>query len=93
MEPTQETESVIRAVTVALLLNDPSTAFEFLQRAAAVREDSKGVQRVTQAPPLTSPINFHAAMRAVHASRRRAMEASVLKDFAETLLRSVESTS
>jgi hypothetical protein len=85
-------ESVIRGVTVALLLNGPRTAFVFLQEAAGVREHANGAQRITQAPPLTSPIDFHGAMRALHTTRRRAMEASVMKEFAEVLMRSAEST-
>jgi len=91
LDPKQEMESIIRGVTVALLLNLPMTAFKFLKEAAGVREHDNVVQRITQAPP--SPVDFHAAMRALLATRRRAMEASVLKEFAETLMRSVESTS
>ena len=91
LDPKQEMESVIRGVTVALLLTGPKTAVKFLKEAAGVREHAIGVQRITQAPPLTSPLDFHAAMRALHTNRRRAMEASVLKEFAETLMSSAES--
>jgi DNA-binding MarR family transcriptional regulator len=92
LEPKQDMESVIRGVTVTILLNGPRTAFKFLNEAAGVREHANGVQRITHASPSTSPLDFHAAMRALHADRRRAMEASVLKEIAETLMSSPEST-
>ncbi len=92
LEPKQEMESVIRAVTVALLLTDAKTAVRFLKQAAGEREHAKGVQRISHPPPSASPLDFHAAMRSLYGNRRRAMEASVLKEFAEALMSSAEST-
>lgn len=92
LEPKQDVESILRGVTVALLFSAPEMAFRFLMQAAEVREQSYGVPELAHAPPPKSPIDFHAAMRAVHADRRRAMEANLFKEFAETLIRSSEST-
>lgn len=90
LESKQEMESVIRGVTVALLLDDTKAAIEFLQGAAVARAQMNGIARIERAPPLISAIDFHRAMRALHGSRRRAMETSVLEEFAETLRSSAE---
>jgi DNA-binding PadR family transcriptional regulator len=90
LDPNREIESILRSVTVALLMNDARTAFNFLRDSASERERHRGPKELGPASLERNPIDFHAEMRAVYASRRRAMEAAVLTEFARNLLKPAE---
>lgn len=93
LDAKREIESILRGTTVALLMGDPQAAFEFLHRAAVARELSLIAQEVNTGSPVKAPIEFHTAMRAVYNSKRRTIEAGILRGFAEGLRKSVEGDS
>jgi DNA-binding MarR family transcriptional regulator len=78
-------ESILRSVTVALFMGDPLIACDYLHRLALQRETEGTHLDPRLNAPETSPIEFYAAMRATHESRRSAMEADVLNAFAISL--------
>jgi DNA-binding MarR family transcriptional regulator len=82
LDPRREMESVLRSTTVALLMGEVGTAIDFLFRSAAER--AANPDREDSPPFFTSerPIDVHAEMRAVHEKQRRALEGTLLRDFA-----------
>lgn len=85
----REVESILRNATVALLMGDPGLARAFLEDAARVRELRVGHSKPTVSTAEAAPIEFLAEMREVSESRRRTMEAALLREFA-TLLEEAE---
>jgi DNA-binding PadR family transcriptional regulator len=81
----REMESIFRSATVALLMKDTRTAFDFLHQSAFERERRQDPKKLGPASSERTPIDFHAEMRAVYGSQRRAMEAAVLTEFARNL--------
>ena len=77
----RDLESNLRGVALALFMSNHLIAEDYLQRLASRRE--RGAVQV--APRFdasdASPVEFYSAMRAVHESRRIAMEAAVLRGF------------
>jgi DNA-binding MarR family transcriptional regulator len=86
----REIESVLRGVTVALLMGDVAAAVGFLFRSADERARYQGPQELGKIPSGMAPVDFHADMRAVHENRRRAMEAAVLQEFGTKLVESAQ---
>jgi hypothetical protein len=90
LDTKRDIESILRSATVALLMNDARTAFNFLHQSASERDRRQDLEELGSASLERTPIDFHAEMRAVYGSRRRAMEASVLTEFAQALGKSAE---
>jgi hypothetical protein len=84
----REIESVLRGVTVALLMGDVATPVGFLFRSAEERTRYQGPQQLERIPSGMAPVDFHAEIRAVHENRRRATEAAVLREFGTKLVKS-----
>jgi len=82
----REMESVLRSATVALLMGDIVTAFQFLHDSAIERERRQGPTKLGEASSGKAPVDFHAEMRAVYESRRREMERDVLREFGDKLM-------
>lgn len=86
LDAKREMESVLRGATVALLMNDIGEAMNFLHRSAFERVRRQGPRELGPISPETTPMDLHAAMREVYESRRREMEADVLRKFADNLM-------
>jgi len=85
LDARRELESILRDATVALLMGDLGFARCCLQEAARVREIKTGHSEPTVGSPEAAPIEFLAEMREVFESRRRTMEAGLLREFAKFL--------
>jgi DNA-binding PadR family transcriptional regulator len=85
LDTKRDIESILRSATVALLMNDIRRAFDFLHESASERERHQDSKELGPVSLKRTPIDFHAEMRAVYGSRRRAMEAAVLTEFARNL--------
>jgi DNA-binding MarR family transcriptional regulator len=86
MDAKREMESIFRSATVALLMDDIGSAINFLLQSVFERVRHQGPQEFGLASLERTPIDFYGAMRDVYDSRRRAMEADVLKKLAEYLM-------
>jgi DNA-binding MarR family transcriptional regulator len=81
LDANREMESILRSVTVALLMDDSSAALSFLHQAAFERERRQGPHRFRTFSRESTPIDMQAEVRAVYESRRCEMEARVLNEF------------
>jgi DNA-binding MarR family transcriptional regulator len=86
LDPRREVESVLRGVTVALLMDDIGEAIRFLGESALERERRQGPHGLGTVPRESTPVDLHSAMREIYESRRRKMEAEVLSEFAINLM-------
>jgi DNA-binding MarR family transcriptional regulator len=88
LDAKREVESILRSTTVALLMHDIGAALNFLHQSAVERERPQGPNEFGEPSRERGPIEFHTTTRAVYASRRRSMEAVVLREIAQYLERS-----
>jgi len=86
LDRNREMESVLRGATLALLMDDIGEAIKFLHESASGRIRRQGPQELGMVSLEGKPIDLHAAMRAVYENRRWAMEADLLREFAENLV-------
>ena len=62
----REMDSLLRSATVALLMDDIVTAFQFLHQSALERERRRCAMKLEGASNEKDPINLHAEMQAVY---------------------------
>ena len=77
----RDLESNLRGVVVALFMGNHMIAEDYLQRLASQRERQTVQVAPRSAATGASPVEFYSTMRAVHETRRIAMEAAVLREF------------
>jgi DNA-binding PadR family transcriptional regulator len=85
LDAKREMESILRNVTVALLMDDIGEAIGFLHGCADERERKQGPRELSEASLEGTPIDLHEAMRDVYETRRREMERDVLREFESKL--------
>lgn len=85
LESHRDLESILRGATVALFMEDPVTAFNYLHRMAAERERLLRGAGARPSLPAASPIESYGDLRALYEERRRAMEVVTLRESADRL--------
>jgi DNA-binding MarR family transcriptional regulator len=85
LDAQREMETILRSVTVALLMGEIGAALGFLHRCADIREPGREGIAPATGIGTEKPIDFLSSMRTVFVTRRRAMEAQVLREIAVQL--------